>query len=487
MSRNSLQLRLVAGGIAAIVVALALAGLGLTLLFERHVGRTVSQDLDVHLKKLLAGLDVGADGRLTVTDGPADPRFREPLSGLYWQIDDDRGQTLRSRSLWDSSLLLPKDEPAAGEVHRHEAIGPGGGRVLIAERRIQLTARGRPVTVAVAIDAARVATATTAFAADLVTALGLLGIALAAATAIQVGLGLRPLDVLRRGVANIRAGRDLRLAAGVPDEVRPLVDEVNALLAARAEEVERSRHRAADLAHGLKTPLAALAADADRLREAGQSAIADGIDEVIGTMRRHVDRELARARLRGVGRSQPKASTALAPLVRSLIATLARTPEGVQTAYDIAMADDVTVPFDRSDLAEALGNLLENATRHARNAVRISAPPGGLAITVEDDGCGIPEAARPMVLARGGRLDERGGAGLGLAIVQDVVEAYGWTLRIDTSELGGLRATIQPEASTDLVSPGVQASNRASSAVTGGSGTAPGPTPLAKTNPSKVE
>ena len=102
-------------------------------------------------------------------------------------------------------------------------------------------------------------------------ALGLLGIVLAAATAIQVGLGLRPLDVLRRGVANIRAGRELRLAAGVPDEVRPLVDEVNALLAARAEEVERSRHRAADLAHGLKTPLAALAADAGRLREATAS------------------------------------------------------------------------------------------------------------------------------------------------------------------------------------------------------------------------
>ena len=124
MSRNSLRLRLIAGGIAAIVLALALAGLGLTLLFERHVGRTVSQDLDVHLKKLLADLDVNTDGRITVTAGPTDPRFLEPMSGLYWQISDDRGQTLRSRSLWDSALVLPKDEPAAGEVHRHEAIGP---------------------------------------------------------------------------------------------------------------------------------------------------------------------------------------------------------------------------------------------------------------------------------------------------------------------------------------------------------------------------
>jgi signal transduction histidine kinase len=445
MSRNSLRLRLVAGGIAAIVIALALAGAGLTLLFERHVGRTVSQDLDVHLKKLLADLEVNADGRITIAAGPTDPRFVEPMSGLYWQISDDRGQTLRSRSLWDSALVLPKDEPAAGEVHRHEAIGPASRRVLIAERRVRvdIDARETPLTVAVAIDAAHVAAATTAFAADLAIALGVLGIVLAAATAIQVGLGLRPLDLLRRGVASIRAGREPRLAAGVPDEVRPLVDEVNALLAARAEEVERSRHRAADLAHGLRTPLAALAADAGRLRSEGRPEIADGIDEVIGAMRRHVDRELARVRLGGIRYSRPQ-ETPLAPLARSLVATLARTPDGVRTAYEIATSDHVTVPFERSDLAEALGNLLENATRHARHRVQIAAATDGRQITVEDDGAGIPEAMRPTVLARGGRLDQRGSAGLGLAIVQDVVEAYGWTLRLGTSELGGLRATLEP-------------------------------------------
>ena len=451
MSRNSLRLRLIAGGIAAIVLALALAGAGLTLLFERHVGRTVSRDLDVHLKKLLADLDVNAAGRIAVTAGPVDPRFLEPMSGLYWQISDDRGQTLRSRSLWDSSLVLPKDEPAAGEVHRHEAIGPADRRVLIAERQVRVDIDGRqtPLTVAVAIDAAHVAAATTAFATDLAIALGMLGIVLAAATAIQVRLGLRPLDLLRRGVANIRAGREPLLASGVPDEVRPLVDEVNALLTARAEEVERSRHRAADLAHGLKTPLAALAADAGRLRSEGRSEIADGIDDVIGAMGRHVDREFARARLGGIRYSQPHATT-LAPLVRSLVATLARTPEGCRVAYEVAMMDQVSVPFERVDLAEALGNLLENATRHARHRVRIAAVADGGEITVDDDGAGIPETKRPTVLARGGRLDQRGGAGLGLAIVQDVVEAYGWTLRLGTSELGGLRATLRPAADQAL-------------------------------------
>jgi hypothetical protein len=99
MRWHSLRLRLIAGGLAAILVALTIAGIALTFLFERHVTRTLADDLDVHLKQLLAGLDVDPQNGLVVTKPPVDPRFSDPLSGLYWQIGDDRGQLLRSRSL----------------------------------------------------------------------------------------------------------------------------------------------------------------------------------------------------------------------------------------------------------------------------------------------------------------------------------------------------------------------------------------------------
>ncbi len=111
MKRNSLRLRLVAGGVAAIAIALAIAGVGLTLLFERHIARTVAEDLDVHLNQLLAAIDVGPDGQIVVTRPLPDPRFANPLSGLYWQVGDDRNQLLRSRSLWDTTLSLPADDP----------------------------------------------------------------------------------------------------------------------------------------------------------------------------------------------------------------------------------------------------------------------------------------------------------------------------------------------------------------------------------------
>ena len=448
MRLGSLRLRLVAGGIIAILVALTIAGAGLILLFERHVTRTMADDLDVQLKQLLAGVDIDQEGNLVMTRPPADPRFADPLSGLYWQVADDRDQLLRSRSLWDTKLSLPDDEPSPGEIHHHEAIGPANARVLIAERRVLLTVGDRrvPVRIAVAADLARVAAATAAFAKDLAVALGLLGLVLAIATSIQVGLGLRPLDALRRGVADIRSGRRHHLPAEVPAEVRPLVEEVNALLEAQEREIERSRSRAADLAHGLKTPLAALAADAARLRDRGETAIAQDIEAVGDAMSRHVDRELARARVRGALRHRDGHSTALEPLVRSLVATLSRTPSGLRVSFEPHIADDVQVPLDRTDLAEVLGNLLENAARHAARRVRISASSEA-SIIIEDDGAGIAPAQRPRVLERGTRLDERGeGAGLGLAIVQDVLNAYGWRLDLAESDLGGLKVTIAPPA-----------------------------------------
>ena len=232
MSWNSLRLRLVAGGIVAILVALTIAGVGLTVLFERHIARTIADDLDVHLKQLIAGIDVDADGRLVVARPPADPRFADPLSGLYWQVGSEDGQLLRSRSLWDTTLFLPNDDLSTGEVHRHEARGPANARVLIAERGINLTIKGRPtpVHIAVAVDLARVSAAGLAFAKDLAAALSVLGLVLAIATYIQVALGLRPLAVLRRDIADIRSGRSHRLPPAAPVEVLPLVDEVNALL-----------------------------------------------------------------------------------------------------------------------------------------------------------------------------------------------------------------------------------------------------------------
>jgi len=163
----------------------------------------------------------------------------------------------------------------------------------------------------------------------------------------------------------------------------------------------------------------------------------------------HVDRELARARVRGRTHGVPAASTSVKPLVDSIVATVSRTPDGARVRFENLIADHLCVPLDRTDLAEVLGNLIENAVRHAARSVRI-ADGSRLSLVVEDDGEGIEPSHLSRVLARGARLDERGsGAGLGLAIVQDVLDAYGWGLELSRSELGGLKAVITPMSESD--------------------------------------
>ncbi|WP_294541393.1 HAMP domain-containing sensor histidine kinase [uncultured Rhodoblastus sp.] len=446
MIRRSLRLRLALAGALAITVALAFSGAGLTLLFERHVYRTLSDDLDVDLRQIVGGLDIDPGGAIALVRPPPDPRFNEPLSGLYWQIDTPSG-LLRSRSLWDFALAPPSDRLSEGQTHYHQIAGPGGKLLLVAERRVEFSARGRRQTarVFVASDLTRLRRARDAFLADLVPGLVLLALVLALATWLQLSLGLRPLIRLRREVADAISGGRQRLSLDAPDEVLPLVREVNALLDAQEKELERARGRAADLAHGLKTPLAALAGDARRLREGGDGEVAGSLEEIGESMRRHVERELARARVQGPATRRGLPATPLREIVEALIRTLSRTNRGEEISFENEIAGAAVAPIERMDLTELLGNLLDNAARHASTRVRVSCADdaGRPVIAIEDDGPGLDPDHEALVRQRGGRLDHGGGAGLGLALAQDILDAYGWNMAFSRSPLGGLRVSLR--------------------------------------------
>lgn len=447
MRKGSLRLRLFAAGAASVTLALAVAALGLLWLFERHVERRVVLELESDLRQLVSGISRAADGTLQVSRLPADPRFLEPLSGLYWQIaEPPNGAALRSRSLWDASLDLPADRLGDGEVHQHRLRGPGGAALLAVERSVMLPASldGGHVRVAVAIDRAEIATAARAFGADLLPALGLLVLVLTTAAWVQVTVGLRPLDAVRRRLGDVRAGRAARLGTTFPDEVRPLAAEVDHLLDAQEKAIARARSRAADLAHGLKTPLTVLASTAEDLRDRGDAAMAEEITSVADGMRRHVERELARARASLTGRAGPPLP--VRAVVDRVVRVLRRTPRGQDLDWEIDVADDLLAAVDADDLAEMLGNLVENAVKWAHGTVRITGrtDANGLVLAVEDDGPGIPADGIETALLRGARLDEtQPGTGLGLAIVNDLGEAYGAPLTLGRSPLGGLQATIR--------------------------------------------
>jgi signal transduction histidine kinase len=261
---------------------------------------------------------------------------------------------------------------------------------------------------------------------------------------LHVRKGLSPFAQLRRRLAAVRGGEVRRLDGRYPSEVQPVVDDLNALLEDRDQRVERAIAKAGDLAHGLKTPLAVLAQEAERAEAAGHDELAASINEQVERMRRQVDYHLAQARAAASG-ADPSARTAVIESVTALVRTMERLHAGRGLRIDVDAERDHHVRARREDLDEMLGNLLDNACKWARSRVviRATADAKGTAIVIEDDGPGIEPSLRDAVLRRGVRADEAApGSGLGLAIVRDLAELHGGSVMLESAELGGLRARL---------------------------------------------
>jgi len=362
-----LRTRLLLAATGSISAALVAAGLGFVALFEHHVERRIGAELETFLNQIIANLALGADGRIRLAQAPAEPRFERPLSGLYWQVQDERRPTLlRSRSLSDVVIELPGDEAPPGDIHRHTLAGPADQTLLVRERQIilQPEAEARQVRIAVAVDRRALIAARSALAADILPYLALLAGILMLAAWLQVRIGLAPLDALRRGVMAIRSGAQRRLSGEYPEEVMPLVEDMKGLLDAQERAIERARAWTADLAHGLKTPLMVLTADAQRLREQGNTPVADDLDQLAETMPRRIDRELIRARVRSqVQRRQARVE--VGEVIERIVRTLRRTPRGAQLDWTIQVPAPVIASMLPDGLSELLSNLLGNATQWA--------------------------------------------------------------------------------------------------------------------------
>jgi signal transduction histidine kinase len=244
-------------------------------------------------------------------------------------------------------------------------------------------------------------------------------------------------------VENIRVGNARRLSEDVPSEVRPLVTETNRLLEAQEKAIEVARARAGDLAHGLKTPLTTLALVAEKLRRQNEPDLAGELEQQLKGLNAHVERQLTRTRTAANATVTQK--TIVHPLASRLLRTMEKLPRGDGINWKLRCAPDFAAPIEEVDLAEVLGNLLDNARKWARSEVTVTArsAAGGVELSIEDDGPGVSEADHARVTRRGTRLDESvPGTGLGLNIAQAIMEAYGGKLTLERSATGGLRVRL---------------------------------------------
>jgi signal transduction histidine kinase len=440
---RSLRVRLLLGATVAIFIALAAAWLVMTLLFERHIERRVHADLVRDGMQLAANLSIGPDGAPLLSRDPGDARFAEPASGLYWQVTTLRG-SLRSRSLWDQRLPASRAARARDWSTRFVA-GPFEEQLLLVERVVKPDRDGPEVLLQLGSENKSLHEARREFGAELALFLVLLWAILSAAAWSQVMLGLRPLARIRDQVEALKRSPRERLTDAPAQEVEPLVRAINELADAREKDLTRARRRAADLAHALKTPLAAVSAQSRRAREAGAADAADGLDRAIQAASAAVDRELARSRAAAIRATPGVVSVTALPVVEAVVGVVERAEFVAHVVFEVNVPSELAVPVAAEDLLELMGALIENAARYAKRRVQIDGVVSADArsLSVEDDGPGIDPVQMADAFTRGARFDEIGGGhGLGLAIAQDLAEATGAQITLSRSALGGLKVSI---------------------------------------------
>lgn len=439
--RMSLSLRLLLAAAITTTLALVATVIVFNFLFRLYFEDRTRNELETYLLLLTGNLGVSAAGEVEVTP-ISDPRFNQALSGYYWQIQVDDKDPVLSPSFWAAPLALERPE-IAGVISFEDVITGIGGTVAVASWVITIGEGNmqREIFLAIAIDREDLDVSASGFLANSVIWLAILGLFLFAASWIQVKLGLNPLQKIRSEIGNVSKSPQVRLSSDYPSEVLPLVEEVNQLLDANADALERARSRAGNLAHGLKTPLTILHGVERKVRRNGNDALADELISEITSIQHTVERELALSR----DSHQVLRRCAIQPIATRLHRALSRQPGAEHLQWDIEVPEGLHIPFDEFDLTELLGNLLDNAMKWSESRILVRAGQNGRQafLSVEDDGPGIPDTAKSEVLKRGGRLDaQQPGSGLGLTIVNDMALAHGCVVSLQRSPIGGLSARI---------------------------------------------
>ena len=452
-ARRSLVQRLVWLAAGWSVAVLLLTGIALSLFFDHAAVSGLDRGLRQDAENLFSGATIGPQGQV-LAPFLTDERALRPFTGHYWQIGEPRADgrvhafpESRSRSMWDAEDL-PSSAAAIAKLARrpsgYVAYSGSWHRQPVEVVAIQRYLAGHtgPVVFATAEDRSAIDRDVRRFALTTAITLLLVAIGLTAAVVLQVRVGLRPLFRMRTDVARVREGGAERLPMDAyPAELSPLAGELNALLDHNREVVERQRTHVGNLAHALKTPISVMLSEAERQPGALADVVARQAQSMQGQVDHHLRRARAAARAKAGGERTP-----VAPVLDELARTLDRIygRRGVDIGWEAA--SDLAFLGERQDLLEMAGNLLENACKYSGGEVVAdarTAPDGQLLLAIDDDGPGLAPEQRLAALQRGRRLDERGpGSGLGLAIVDELARAYGGALRLEASELGGLRAEL---------------------------------------------
>lgn len=436
---GSLRLRFVLA--IGLWVLLGIGGIWFTAdrVFTRHIEIAYHEELEVHVRELARLAELDESGAPYLLRPLSDPRYEEPLSGFYWEVAVHGHPPLKSESMTRGEL----DQRVAHSpqiVHRIER-GPTGPAITYG--MIERGPAGEDVHIVIATDQRELDEDIAAFTHELSWWLAALAFALLTTGLVMVMVGLKPLDRLGSAINALRAGKARTLDGRYPAEIAPLVSDLNAYIAQTGQMVDRARVHAGNLAHSLRTPLAVITDEAERMADnAATRPSARVLLDQAERMQQQIDYQLARARSAATARLPGESVdllVALVPVVRAM-ERLHPDKRFALQGFDPSFA----VAADTVNLTELVSILLDNAGKWAARDVVVSGQrvDGQAILTIRDDGPGMAAEQLLQAFEIGTRFDPgMPGSGLGLAMARDIADAMGASLTL-ANGAKGLAATI---------------------------------------------
>ena len=441
---NSLALRLFLSASVWILLTLISGGLLLSDIFRESTEKAFEDKLNLFMETLIGSSKIDSTESITVVNSLGDPRFFQPYSGWYWQINKGSQTLVRSRSMWDQVLTLDKRLIGGRAQFINSNLQEKKNKKIVTSQKLNIVQReisfpgfDDPLTFMISGDTEEFEKNIMQFNNILVSSLAILGFGLLLSVYLQVKYGLLPLKKIKNSLFKIRNGDAKKLEDNYPTEVSPLASEINILLEHNEKIVQRAKTHVGNLAHALKTPLTIISNHINATND-------QSLKPQVELINKNIDRYLNKARSSATV-NIVKSKIDVDIVTKKIIKIFRKIYPNLQINL-ISIDKNLLIPGNSDDLDEILGNLLENACKWTNEVVELKVlkfSDRSIKFTISDDGPGLPKHRRAEVFARGFRLDEQTpGTGLGLNIVKDTVEQYSGKVWLSESIFNGLEVNV---------------------------------------------